>query len=102
MSSKLYPHIMYALKQGYEALFRGFNIGVVCLSPRKRFMLLKPKGYSRFQNLVGDISEEIGNQKLDRRSQRKQFVKFNETKSSENLLTNCLRYVIITEHRVPI
>ena len=57
---------MYALKQGYEALFRRFNIGVVCLSPRKRFMLLKPKVNHRFQNLVGDTSEEIENQKLDR------------------------------------
>ena len=56
---------MYALKQGYETLFRRFNIGGY-VYPRKRFMLLKPKVNHRFQNLVGDTSEEIENQKLDR------------------------------------
>ena len=55
MSSKWYPHTMYALKQGYEALFRGFNIGVVCLSPRERFMLPKTKDKPHFQNPISDI-----------------------------------------------
>ena len=45
---------MYALKQGYEAMFQGFNIGVVYL-PSGTVYASKTQGHPRFQNFVGDI-----------------------------------------------